>query len=113
MYRDTRGEILLPHWPRKVGCGATEGSNSKALKARFGGEVHNQEPFRRGYNVGYDHGAWPLKEFEDLFRSTKREGCVGACFHTEVGFDMRERDAFDQLDEVERQVVANLKGWIS
>lgn len=113
MYRDTRGEILLPHWPRKVGCGATEGSNSKALKARFGGEVHNQEPFRRGYNVGYDHGAWPLKEFEDLFRSTKREGCVGACFHTEVGFDMRERDAWDQLDEVERQVVANLKGWIA
>lgn len=112
IFRDTRGEILLPHWPRKVGSGAREGSLSSGLRARFGIEVYNQEPFRRGYNVGYDHGAWPLSEFENLFKTTKAAGTLGACFHTEAGFDVTKRSAWEQLDPVERAVVESLAGWI-
>ena len=110
LFRDTRGEILLPHFKRVAGWGKDEGPKGKALMAKQPGlPCYNQEPARNGWQ-GQN---WPVYEFEQSFRSARASGLVGICFHTDAGFNMNERDAWDQLDDVERQVVANLKGWIS
>lgn len=110
LFRDTKGEILLPHFARVGGWGANEGPKGKKLMALQPGiPCHCQEPARNNYN-GQN---WPVSEFENSFRSAKANGLVGMCFHTGAGFDMTQRDAWDQLDSVEQQVVANLKGWIA
>lgn len=110
LFRSAKGEILLPHFGRKSGWGAREGQMGADLRRAIPGlAVHHQEPARNGYN-GQN---WPVSEFEQAFRTSKAAGAVGCCMHTDAGFDVRSRDAWDQLDEVERQVVANLKGWIA
>lgn len=110
--RDTKPEILLPHFGRKSGWGAKEGPQGAALAKAFPGLfVHHQEPARNGHST--QPGMWPVSEFEAAFKSTQAAGAVGCCLHTDAGFDMRERDAWDQLDAVERQVVDSLKGWIA
>jgi hypothetical protein len=80
-----------------------------------------QEPFRRGYT------RWePLPEdFLNDLHGAIAGGAAGWCFHNgqqenaadnrpRRSFDLRERRLFDQLDDVERQVVqhagSELKG---
>jgi hypothetical protein len=109
MFRDTKGEILLAHFPRKSGWGAAEGPNGLALaKAIPGIQVYNQEPARNNYN-GQN---WPLSEFENSFKSSKAAGLVGECFHTGAGFDVRLKSMFEQFDNTEKQVIANVYNWI-
>ena len=110
LFRDTKGEVLLPHFARVKGWGAQEGPKGKKLMGiQPGIPCYNQEPARNGWQGQ----VWPLGEFEASFRSAKANGLVGICFHTDAGFNMTTTDAWDQLDATEREVVANLKRWIS
>ena len=112
LFRDVRGEILLPHFGRSPGWGSREGANATALaKAIPGLPLHHQEPARNGHST--QPGMWPLGEFEQSFKTAKAAGSVGCCLHGDYGFDMTTKDAWDQLDEVERQVVASLKSWLA
>ena len=112
LFRSAKGEILLPHFARNGGWGAKEGARGADLRRAIPGlPAHHQEPARNGH-AGTQSGKWPLSEFEASFRTTKAAGAVGCCFHTDAGFDMRSKDAWDQLDEVERQVVEKLRNWI-
>ena len=109
LFRDTKTDILLPHFPRIAGWGAKEGPNAQKLMAAFPGiVVHHQEPARNNYN-GQN---WPVAEFEAGFKSSKAAGSVGFCFHTGAGFDLTTKDCWDQLDPVERQIVAAANSWV-
>lgn len=111
IFRDTRTEILLPHFARNSGWGAQEGARGLALaKAIPGLPVHHQEPARNGHST--QPGKWPLAEFEASFRTTKSAGAVGCCLHGDFGFDVRTKDAWDQLDNVEAEAVKNVSDWI-
>lgn len=108
LFRDTWGDVLLPHFPRVSGWGSNEGTNANALrKAVPGLAVHHQEPARNGYN-GQN---WPVSEFEASFKTAKASGSVGCCFHTEAGFDLTQKDFVDQLDGVESQVYEKAATW--
>jgi hypothetical protein len=78
--------------------------------------VHYQEPFRRGY------GKWapPAGAYVEDLLGAFDGGAAGWCFHTghqggapagrpRRSFDLREHGLFDQLDEVEREVVQEIR----
>ena len=112
LFRDVKGEILLPHFKRSTGWGATEGPNAKELaKALPGIPIHHQEPGRNGHDTT-PPGGWPLSEFEASFRTSKAAGSLGCCFHTGAAFDLTQKDAWDQLDATEREVVAHVVEWV-
>ncbi len=112
LFRDTKGEILLPHFPRAKGWGANEGPNAKTLAAALPGiPIHHHEPARNGHSTSPAEG-WPVSEFEASFRSSKAAGSLGCCFHTDAAFDLTAKDAWDQLDPTERQVVAHVAEWV-
>lgn len=112
IFRDTKCDVLLPHFDRKAGFGAKEGPQGAALSAHFKGlRVHHQEPARNGHST--QPGMWPVSEYEAMFRTTKASGALGCCLHTDAGFDPLKGSWFDQLDSVERDVVARLKSWIA
>jgi hypothetical protein len=109
LFRDAKGDILLPHMLRKSGWGADEGPKGKALSQACGGMlVYHQEPARNNYN-GQN---WPLSEFEQSFKTTKAAGAVGCCFHTGAGFRLEQKDMFEQFDNTEKQVITNVYNWI-
>ena len=112
LFRDVKGEILLPHFKRSSGWGAAEGPNAQALaKAIPGIPIHHQEPGRNGHSTT-PPGGWPVSEFEASFRTAKAAGSVGCCFHTGAAFDLTQKDAWDQLDPTEREVVAHVAEWV-
>ena len=53
-----------------------------------------------------------MNEFEASFKSAKAAGSVGCCFHTGAAFDLTQKDAWDQLDKTEREVIAHVLGWV-
>ena len=110
LFRSTKGDILLPHFARTAGWGAREGAKGKALADRVKLPVYHQEPARNGHST--QPGMWPLAEFEQSFKTTKAAGAVGCCFHGDFAFDLTAKDAWDQFDPVERQVVEKLLSWI-
>ena len=112
LFARTRGDLLLPHFQRDKGWGAKEGDRARELaRAVPGLAIYHQEPARRGQQLSYDKGDWTVADFEAGFKTAKAAGSVGECFHTQAGFDVRTRDAWDQLDSVERQVVESVDGW--
>ncbi len=112
LFRDVKGEILLPHFKRVKGWGANEGPNAQTLaKAIPGIPIHHQEPGRNGHDTT-PPGGWPLSEFEQSFRTSKAAGSRGCCFHTGAAFDLTQKDAWDQLDNTERDVVAHVTEWV-
>jgi hypothetical protein len=114
LMRDTVAEILLPHFPRVKGWGAAEGPNARALAsvaALKGIPIHHQEPARRNHPV-QGQNLWPVEEFEAAFKSSKAAGSVGCCFHYGGCFDLSGKDAWDQMDAVEKQVANSVAGWI-
>ena len=82
--------------------------------------IQYQEPFRRGYQD------WQ-PEAEDFYKDLRgavRGGAAGWCFHNgsqrkgrgnepRRSFDLREKRLYNQLDEVERVVVRQLKDIVS
>jgi hypothetical protein len=87
----------------------------KALGADL--PLHYDEPFRRGYTK------WEptVEDFITDLRGAVEGGAAGWCFHNgaQVGpkgamprrsFDLRDKRLYDQLDEVEREVVKRVQG---
>ncbi|MGC1272071.1 MAG: hypothetical protein WBC44_00080 [Planctomycetaceae bacterium] len=110
-------DFVTPHRPREPGSPgqtAAKTRESLALIKTIGRvvPVHYQEPFRRGY------GAWEptAEDFLADLRGAVTGGAAGWCLHNgsereddeerpRRSFDLRDERLFDQLDEVERQVV--------
>ncbi|MBK7977860.1 MAG: helix-turn-helix domain-containing protein [Deltaproteobacteria bacterium] len=112
LFRDTKPEILLPHFPRVKGWGAAEGPNAKTLARAIPGlAIYHQEPARNGHSTS-PPGGWPVSEFEASFKSARAAGSVGCCFHTGAAFDLTAKDAWDQLDKTEREVIAHIREWV-
>ena len=77
--------------------------------------VHYQEPFRRGFTRGWDPTA---DDFVTDAKAALAGGAAGWCFHNgderrapdaqpRRSFDMRAKSMFDQLDDVEKQILQN------
>lgn len=121
----TRVDFVSPHRERSEGtAGQTEAMTRRYL-ARMKElgtvvPVHYQEPFRRGF------GDWDPNA-EDYFRDLRgaiKGGAAGWCFHNgdqrtrpdkmpRRSFDLRQRRLYDQLDEVEKEVIKRLKTVMS
>jgi hypothetical protein len=110
-------DFLAPHRPRTAQSPHETEVRTRALRSAMRelgcvAPILYQEPFRRGYT------RWePLTEdFLNDLRGAIAGGAAGWCFHNgqqgnaadnqpRRSFDLRERRLFDQLDDVERQVV--------
>lgn len=112
IFRDTKGEVLLPHHSRVKGFGKNEGPQCIALMNKFPGIIlHSQEPARDNYN-GQN---WPLSEYKDIIYSTaihKDIGLAGVCHHTDAGFDLQQKNILARINENTRQFLSNLKFWL-
>lgn len=108
---DVQVDFLTPHRPRVAGSpGQTETVCRKLLDAtaKLGRAVpvHFQEPLRRGYGRGYQPTA---DDFLNDCRGAVHGGAAGWCFHNGQSFDLRQKPLFNQLDDIELQVVDHLK----
>jgi hypothetical protein len=117
-------DFVTPHRPRDPKSpGQTEDITRKLLKAMndLGRvvPVHYQEPLRRAYGSSFD-----VKDFETDLRGALAGGAAGWCFHNgdtrnakdgrpRRSFDLTSQRLFDQLDDVEKKAVRNLKGVFS
>lgn len=117
-------DIVCPHRPRTAASPAqTEAKTREYLKwMREIGRVtplHYQEPFPRGYTK------WQptVKDFLTDARGAKVAGAAGWCFHNTAerehperrprrSFDLRDLRLFDQLDDEERKVLTELRGFV-
>ncbi|NOX56150.1 MAG: hypothetical protein GXP27_17250, partial [Planctomycetes bacterium] len=114
-------DFLSPHRPRnRQSPGQTASVTRQYLDwMRAMGRivpVHYQEPFRRDFSKGWQP---TVEDFLLDLRGALRGGAAGWCFHNgdnrwakdgrpRRSFDMRQQRLFDQLDPVERQVVAHV-----
>jgi hypothetical protein len=114
-------DFVTPHRPRdKESPGQTEAITRECLaelkQLQRTVPILYQEPFRRSYSY-----APSVKDFETDLRGALAGGAAGWCFHNgdsrdakdgrpRRSFDLREQRLFEQLDDVERQAVAALKG---
>ena len=112
-------DFLSPHRPRNGESPAQTAARTRecrALMKRIGRivPVHYQEPFRRGY------GQWEpsAADFLTDLHGAVAGGAAGWCFHNgsqrntadqvpRRSFDLRSKRLFEQLDPVERKVVAD------
>ncbi|MGQ9523412.1 MAG: hypothetical protein ACUVTZ_01100 [Armatimonadota bacterium] len=119
-YLNTVGvDFIAVHRPRrKSSSEETEAKTREYLAAmkELGREVpvHYQEPFRRGYP--YKGGVPTVEDFLTDLRGAVMGGAAGWCLHNggkrdrpderpRASFDLTEGRLFDQLDEVEKQVI--------
>ena len=112
-------DFITPHRPRgPASPGETEAKTREylAVMKELGRvvPVHYQEPFRVGYP--FDGRAPTAEDFLTDLRGAVRGGAAGWCFHNggkrgqpderpRASFDLSEGRLFDQLDDVEKQVV--------
>jgi hypothetical protein len=119
--QDVGLDFLAPHRPRDPDSPAQTGGRTREALGWLHDlgrvvPVHYQEPFRRGY------GKWPppASAFVEDLLGAFDGGAAGWCFHTghqggdpagrpRRSFDLREQGLFDQLDEVEREVVQEVR----
>ena len=110
--------FLSPHRPRHAASPAETEAHTRACLAFMKKldrtvPVHYQEPFRRGYGRWEPAAEDYLKDLRGAFSG----GAAGWCLHNGAqrttpdnqprrSFDMRQQRLFDQLDDVERTVVA-------
>ena len=126
-YLDTvRVDFISPHRPRNAkSAGQTQNRSKEYLGAmsQIGRQIplHYQEPFRRGFTRGWEPTA---DDFLTDAKGALQGGAAGWCLHNgderrapqsrpRRSFDMRDKRLFDQLDEVERQAIADLHRWFS
>lgn len=118
-------DLLSIHRPRDAESAAkTEEMTSRYREwiAKMGRVVPLQydEPFRRGY------GEWQpvANDFLADLRAARRGGAAGWCFHNgdtraapdrqpRRSFDLRHASLFEQLDDEERQFMAELQGLMT
>jgi hypothetical protein len=118
-------DFLCPHRPRHPNsAGETESETRKALGlAKAAGRtvpVLHQEPFRRGYTAWQPSSA----DFLTDLRGAVKGGAAGWCFHNggqrgkpdelpRRSFDLRAQRLWDQLDDVERNVMTSAKSVLA
>lgn len=124
-YLGTAGlDFIAPHAPRSSASAKANRARSEALLALqrqlgYSAPVHYQEPFRRGFSQGWEP---TLDDFTNDLTGAIDGGAAGWCLHNgdqrfapegrpRRSFDLRpgEGQLFEQLDAVERAVVAGLK----
>jgi hypothetical protein len=114
-------DFITPHRPRDAGSPAQTGAKTRDYLAAMRGlgrvvPVHYQEPFRRGYDAGWQPSA---DDFLTDLAQARAGGAAGWCFHNgdqrgiaggrpRRSFDLREQSLFEQLDAEERRVIAGL-----
>jgi hypothetical protein len=110
-------DFLTPHRSRTAQSPRETEARTRALRAAMhelgcAAPILYQEPFRRGYS-GWEPRT---EDFLNDLHGAIAGGAAGWCFHSgqqgDTGdkqprrsFDLRNRRLFDQLDDVERQVV--------
>lgn len=113
-------DFLSVHRPRGPESPRQTESRTRELRATMEAigrsvPIHHQEPFRRGYTDWNPNAT----DFLDDLRGALAGGAAGWCFHNgsqrgapeerpRRSFDLHDRRLFDQLDEVEREVVARV-----
>jgi hypothetical protein len=113
-----RVDFVSPHRPRGAGSPAETEGRVRGLRGAMADlgrvvPVHLQEPFRRGYQKGWEP---PADAFLADLRGALAGGAAGWCLHNgataggEEGrprrsFDLREARLLDGLDAVEREVI--------
>ena len=107
-------DFVTPHRPRTAeSSGQTADICRRALQVlKDSGKpipIHFQEPFRRGYRAEFNPSA---ADFEADLRGALRGGAAGWCFHNGESFDLRNRSLFSQFDDVQRQIVDQLKNVV-
>jgi CubicO group peptidase (beta-lactamase class C family) len=121
-YVEAGVDFLTPHRPRSAETpGTTEAATRQLLAwAKTAGRempVHHQEPFRRGYQRGWN--PTPADFMADL-KAARDGGAAGWCFHNgdernngdgqpRRSFDLRTKRLFEQLDSGERKFLEALK----
>lgn len=121
--REAGVDFIAPHRPRDASSPhQTEAKTREYLAAlRSLGRVmpvHYQEPFRRGYDAGWQPSA---DDFQTDLDQARAGGAAGWCFHNgdqrgdgdgepRRSFDLRQRRLFEQLDTEERKFTARLQG---
>lgn len=119
--RVVRVDFLCNHRPRHQGASGETEPMTRRYRERMKelgiiAPMHYQEPFRRGYEK-FDPKA---EDFLRDLRGAIEGGAAGWCFHNgsqrhapnqfpRRSFDLREQRLYEQLDEVEREVVASVK----
>lgn len=114
-------DFIAPHRPRNAESPwQTEAKTREYLAAMSelgrGAPVHYQEPFRRGYDAGWQPTA---DDFLTDHAQARAGGAAGWCLHNgdERGakdgrprrsFDLRQQRLFEQLDAVELKVIGDL-----
>ncbi|MBN1818145.1 MAG: hypothetical protein JW828_12355 [Sedimentisphaerales bacterium] len=117
-------DFVSPHRPRHAESpDQTEEKTTEVLERMKNmgriAPLHYQEPFRRGY------GTWVPKaeDFLQDLRGAIAGGAAGWCFHnggqrTEAderprrSFDLHEKRLFEQLDEVELQMLSGISNFL-
>lgn len=102
-------DFATPHFQRDDGWAEATESRVTTMRSGLLAEgwdrpIYLQEEARRGYG-----GAeWPKEMFLTAVAGARRAGAAGWCFHTDAGFDLVAAGFFDQLDEVELDVIDEL-----
>ncbi|HJT30488.1 MAG TPA: hypothetical protein VJ783_00370 [Pirellulales bacterium] len=115
-------DFISPHRARDASSPhQTEAKTREYLAAlRSLGRVmplHYQEPFRRGYDAGWQPSAG---DFQVDLAQARAGGAAGWCFHNgdqrgagdgepRRSFDLRQRRLFEQLDAEERKFISRLQ----
>lgn len=119
--KDVEVDFITPHRPRDAGSPTQTGAKTRDYLAAMRGlgrvvPVHYQEPFRRGYDAGWQPSA---DDFLTDLAQARAGGAAGWCFHNgdqrgaadrrpRRSFDLREQSLFEQLGTEERRAVAGL-----
>jgi hypothetical protein len=109
LYRVADLDFATPHFSRDDAWAAETEARVTAMRAGLlaaGWErpIYLQEEARRGY-AGAE---WPKEMFLTAVAGARRAGAAGWCFHTDAGFDLVAASFFDQLDDVERDLLDEL-----
>lgn len=102
-------DFATPHFQRDDEWAAATESRVTAMRAGLLAEgwdrpIYLQEEARRGY-AGAE---WPKEMFLTAVAGARRAGAAGWCFHTDAGFDLATAGFFEQLDEVELDLIDEL-----
>lgn len=105
-------EVLTPHFPRSNDWGTKTAERIKTIKNYLTTinkqiPLYLQEENRRKNDSGPD-----ANEFFTSAKQALDAGAAGWIFHTSAGFDLAEKNFFENLDSVEQSVVDELSSRI-
>ncbi|RLE65711.1 MAG: hypothetical protein DRJ38_03295 [Thermoprotei archaeon] len=107
-------DVLTPHLPRTEDWWNQTARRVQKIRGFLNSinkslPIYLQEENRRGWG-----GFWPTKDqFLTALRQAYESGAAGWVFHTDAGFDLSSGSIFTFLDDVEKEVVKELRSVIS